>query len=90
MIVGEEIPSLAAFVDDVAVVSEDGDGELVLAQVFPHVFHGVELRRVGRQRQKGNVVWRLEIRGGVVASTIESEDGVRPGCNLLADLGQMK
>ena len=90
LIVGKEIPGLAAFVDDVLVVIKDGDGELVLSQVIPNVLHRVELRRVGRQGQKRDVVWRPQIRGGVVSSAVEGEDGVCPGCNFLADLSQMK
>jgi hypothetical protein len=90
LVVGEEIPGLAAFIDDVLVVIIDGDGELVLSQVLPNVLHRIEFWRIGRQGQKGDVVWRLEIRSGMVSSAVESEDGVRPFCDLLADLRQMK
>jgi hypothetical protein len=76
--------------DDVLIVMKDGDGELVLAQMFPDVLHRIEFWRVGGQRQQGDVVWRLEIRGGVISSAIEGEDGVRPACNFFADFGQMK
>jgi hypothetical protein len=48
-IVGEEIPSLAGFVDDVVVVIEHGDGEFVCAQILPDVFDRIELWRIGRQ-----------------------------------------
>ena len=37
-VVGEEVPSLAASLDDVVVAVEDSDGELVCAQVGPDVF----------------------------------------------------
>jgi hypothetical protein len=41
LVVGEEIPGLAALIDDVAAVIINGDGELV-SQVFPDVFHRIE------------------------------------------------
>ena len=72
------------------VVIKYGDGELVLSQVFPNVFHWIEFWRIGRQGQKGNVVWRFQIGGGVVSSAVEGEDGVRPACDFFADLSQMK
>jgi hypothetical protein len=90
LVIGKEIPGLAALIDDVAVVIKDSDGELVLSQVLPNVLHRIEFWRLGRQGQKGDVVWRLEIRSGMVSSAVESEDGVRPFCDLLADLRQMK
>jgi hypothetical protein len=34
-------PGLTAFIDDVAVVMKDGDGELVLSQVFPDIGPGL-------------------------------------------------
>jgi hypothetical protein len=90
LVVGEEIPGLTAFVEDVLVVIIDGDGELILAQVLPDVLHRIEFWRVGRQGQKADVVWRLEAGGGVVSGAVEDEDGVRPGCDLFADFSQMK
>ena len=62
LLVGEEIPGLAAFVYDVLVIIIDGDGELVLSQVFSDMLHRIEFWRAGRQRQKGDVVWRHETR----------------------------
>jgi hypothetical protein len=68
----------------------DGDGELVLSQIFPNIFHRIEFWRIGRQGQKGDVVWHLKTRGGVVSSAVKGEDGVRPACDFFADLSQMK
>jgi hypothetical protein len=82
--------SPAMALDDVLVIIIDGDGELVLSQVFPDVLHRIELWRVGRQRQKGDVVWGLKTCSGVVSSTVEGQDGVRSTCDLFANLGQMK
>ena len=41
---GEEVPRVAALLDDVVVGVEDGDGEFVGAQVGPDVFDRVEFR----------------------------------------------
>ena len=53
---GEEVPRVAALLDDVVVTVEDGDPELVGAQVGPDVFDRVEFRRVWRQGEKCDVV----------------------------------
>lgn len=81
---------MAAFVDDVGVAVEDGDGELVLAQIFPDVLDRIELWRIGRQVQKGDVVGDAEVVGDVPAGAVENEDGVRSRRDLAADLGQMQ
>ncbi len=73
----------AAIIDDVAAVIKDGDGELVLSQVLPNVFHRIEFWRVGRQGQSGDVVWCPETCCGVVSSAVESEDGLRFACDFL-------
>ena len=41
-VIGEEVPGVAAGLDDVVVAVEDGDGELVGAQVGPDVFDRVQ------------------------------------------------
>src|SRR5688572_25867666 len=49
LVVGEEVPCVAALVDDIGVAVEDGDGELVLADILPNILDGVEFGGVGRQ-----------------------------------------
>jgi hypothetical protein len=88
--VSEEVPGLAAFVEDVGVAVEDGDGELVLAQILPDVLDRIELRSIGRQVQKGDVVGHVEIVCSVPTRPIEDEDGVRPRGDLAGDLGQVQ
>src|SRR5262249_47423452 len=53
-VVGKEIPGLAAFVDDVLVVITVMAS--FLSAIFPYVLHRIEFWRVGRQRQKADVV----------------------------------
>ena len=56
MVVGEEIPCVAAGVDDVVVAFENADGEFVGAQVSPDVFDRVQFRAVWWQGQQGEIV----------------------------------
>ncbi len=72
----EEVPGLTAFVDDVVVTVEDGDGELLLAQIASDVLDRIELGCVVRQVQKPEVT----------AYDVD-ENGMRAGRNLAADLG---
>ena len=55
-VVCEEVPRVAAGVDDVVVAFEDADGEFVGAQVGPDVFDRVQFRAVWRQGQQGEIV----------------------------------
>ena len=69
---GEEIvPGHAAGVDDGVVVVEDAEREIVLAQVFPDVLGRVQLGRIGRQADGSDVLWQLELIGGVPAGAVE-------------------
>src|SRR5260370_20031646 len=55
-VVGKEVPSLAATIDDVFVVVEDSVGEFIGSQISPDVFERVQFRRIGRQHYKRDVV----------------------------------
>jgi hypothetical protein len=48
-VLGEEIPSVTAFVDDFSMGVEDGYGELVGSEKLPDIFDRVELGCVVRQ-----------------------------------------
>ena len=58
------------------------------AQAFPDVLHRIELRRVGRQRDEGDVGGNLELLGDVMAGPVENERGVSAGRDVAGDLGQ--
>ena len=58
---------------------------LLFRRYSQNVFHRIEFWRIGRQGQKGDVVWRLQIGGDVVSSAVEGEDGVRPAYDFFAD-----
>src|ERR1700712_664346 len=51
----EAVPGVAAGIEDGVVGAPYGHAELVATQVFPHVLHGVQLRRIRRQPPKGDV-----------------------------------
>ena len=69
-VVGEEVPCLAAGVDDGVGAVETGDGAPVGAQAGPDVFHRVQLRAVGRQGQPGEIVGQVEGRRTVPSGTV--------------------
>ena len=86
---GEFVPSMAAVIEDVVVVSEDAVREPVVAQELPDVLDRVEFRRSGRERQQGDVVGDLERRGGMPACPVEDDDGMGTGFDGAGDLGEM-
>ncbi len=90
MVVGEECPGVAGFVENVVVAVEDSGREFVAAQIFPDIFDWVEFGRVGRQGDEGDVVRDRKVFGDVIASTIEDEGGVTVWRDVPADLGQMQ
>src|SRR5438046_9717697 len=61
----EPVPRLAAGRDDGVVALPDAMAELVLAQVLPDVLDRVQLGRVGRERQQGEVPGDGEVAGAV-------------------------
>ena len=54
------VPGGAASVDDGVVGVEDAQGEVVFAQVLPDVLDGVQLRRIGRLANEGDVAGQPE------------------------------
>jgi hypothetical protein len=52
---GETAPGLAGSLGDGVVVGERAVREESLLEIEPHPFHGVELGRVGRQRNQRDV-----------------------------------
>src|SRR4051794_9054609 len=57
----QPVPGVAAGRDDRLVVRPDAMAELVLPQVLPHVLDRVQLGRVGRERQQGEVLGDDEV-----------------------------
>src|SRR3954447_19168014 len=55
-IVHREAPGFGAGLDNGVIAVPNAVAELVAAQVVPDIFHRVQFRRVGRQRQQGDVV----------------------------------
>jgi hypothetical protein len=89
-VAGEEVPSLAAGLDDFFVIVEDGDGEFVGAQVGPDVFDRVQFGGIGWQVQERNVVGDDEGRGTVPSRAVENEDGVGADGDGAGDLGEVE
>ena len=54
-IVNEETPSFNASLDDFVVGVPDQGAELIFAEVFPHIFHWIELWAIGRQGKKRDI-----------------------------------
>jgi hypothetical protein len=81
----EGVPSLATGLDDVLVGLIKPVGELVLAQILPHVLGGVELRRVGRKRDGGDVGRDREFPAAMPAGTIVDEHRMRAGRDGFGD-----
>ena len=77
-------------IDDGVVVVEDAEREIVLAQVFPDVLGRVQLGRIGRQADGSDVLWQLELIGGVPAGAVEDERGMGAGGDAAADLLEMQ
>ena len=77
-------------VEDVVVGSEDAIGEPVVAQELPDVFGRVELGRLGRERQQGDVGGDGEPVGHVPSGLIEHEQGVGTRLDGHGDLVEME
>src|SRR4051794_7267003 len=84
-LIGELVPRFAAVVEDVAVGGEDAVGDPVLPQELPDVFHGVQLRRLGREQHEGDVGRDHEPLRLMPARLVHQDEGMRPGGNRLRD-----
>ena len=71
------------------VIVEHGDGELVAAQIFPDVFNRVELGRIGRQVQQGDVCGNVEVCRNMVSRAIQDENGMGASGDFLTDFRQI-
>ena len=58
-LVSELVPALAAVGDDVVVVPEDAVREPIVPEELPDVLDGVQLRRLWRDRDEGDVVGKI-------------------------------
>ena len=68
------------------VIFVEAVSELVLAQIFPDVFGGVQLRRVGRQDDGRNVFWHDKVLAVMPARAVEEERGMCAGRDGFGDL----
>lgn len=62
----EPVPGLPARFKDGVVAAPYAGGELVGTEVFPEVFHRVQFRRIGRQRQHDDIARQLQARPRLV------------------------
>src|SRR5215217_3838258 len=88
--ISELVPRLAAVVEDVWVGGEDPVRDPVLAHVLPDVLGRVQLRRLGRERYKRDVVGDHKSLGLMPASLVYQDEGMSPGRNRLRDLVQVQ
>jgi len=72
----ELVPGLAALIDEMFLVEEDGIGQPVLAQELPDVLLGVEFRALRRERHQGDVAGHDEIACDMPAGLIEQQRGM--------------
>lgn len=89
-LIDEAVPGEAAMAEDIAVGCEDAIGQLVVPHELPDVLDRVQLRRLRRQRQQGDVVGHWQLRRGVPAGLVEQEDGMGAGRDGARDLFQMQ
>jgi hypothetical protein len=74
-------------IEEIVVGFEDAIGQLVVARELPDVLDRIELRALGRQRQKRNVGRDFEFWRGVPSRLIKQQDRVtarRAQLNLAA------
>jgi hypothetical protein len=84
------VPGVAAVIDDILGGFEDPIGEPVVAHELPDVLGWVQLGRLGRQEQDGDVGGQIELVGSVPACLIHQDDGVGVGCDCLGQLGELQ
>ena len=77
-------------IDDVLGGFEDPVGEPVVSQELPGVLGRVQLGRLGRQEQDGDVGGQIELVGGVPARLVHQQNGVGVDGDGLGYLGQMQ
>jgi len=83
-------PGVAAVIDDVLGGFEDAIGEPVVAQELPGVLGRIQLGRLGRQEQDGDIGGQIELVGGVPARLIHQDNGVGVGRDCLGKLRELQ
>ena len=63
--------------------------ELVAAQIFPDIFDRVEFWRIGRQQDKGGVIWNDQIETVMPARAVEEQRRMRAWRDGFTDLRKM-
>ncbi len=86
----EIVPGIAAGIDDILVGFVKPVGELVLAEVLPDVFGGVELWGVGRQGYDGDIIWNNKFFAAMPASSVKDEHGMSAGRDGFGDFLQVQ
>lgn len=76
-------------IDDVFVGFEDAVREPIFAHEVPEIFDRVQLGRLRRQWQDGDVAGDDQVVGHVPASLIHDQDGVGILVDMTGDFGQM-
>jgi len=84
------LPSITTSVENGVVVIENAVCEMVLTQELPDVLDGIELGRVGRQRQQRDVGWQLDDGFLMIAGAIHDQDGMSARHNGTADLIEVR
>ena len=77
-------------IEDVFIVGEDAVGEPIIAHVLPDVLDGIELGRLGRQRDGRDVFGHAELRGDMPPGLIHEQNSVSAGLDGKRDLLEMQ
>jgi hypothetical protein len=77
-------------IDDVFVAGKDAVREPVVAHILPNVLDGIELGRLGRERDERHVFGQLQLRGDAPARPVDEHDGVGAGFHGQRDLLEMQ
>jgi hypothetical protein len=86
---GEEgVPGVAAGVDDLGIAGKDAVSEVAVLEVEPEPFDWVELGRIGRQEDQGDVGRDDEAARDMPSRLVHQYDGVGAGRDGLGEFGE--
>ncbi len=89
-IADEETPGVLTSVEDFFIGVPDQGAEFVLTQIGPDVLHGIELWRIGGQRQQRNIVGNNQLGASLMPTgAVADEQGVAAGRDFAADFLEM-
>ncbi len=78
-LINDAVPSLVGGIEGVLVSFERAVGEVGLSQELPEVLDRVQFGGAGWQEEQGDVIWHLQLAGGVPSGAIEQEGRGRRG-----------